>query len=156
MRVGQGFDAHRLIDGDHLMLGGVRVPHDRGVDAHSDGDVLIHALCDALLGACAAGDLGRHFPNTERWRGAAGVQLLEATVKVCADAGFVCRHADLTFIAEAPRIAEHVPAMRAALAERLGLDAEAVSIKATTTDGLGVIGRGEGVAALAVATVEAR
>ena len=156
MRIGQGFDMHRLVAGDHLMLGGVRVPHDKAIEAHSDGDVLIHALCDALLGACGQGDLGRHFPNTERWRAAAGADLLAETLKLCAAAGFACHNADLTLIAEAPKIAEYVPSMRAALAQCLGVGLEAVNVKATTTEGLGVLGRGEGVAALAVVTVEER
>jgi 2-C-methyl-D-erythritol 2,4-cyclodiphosphate synthase len=154
IRVGIGFDVHRFAPGDHLMLGLVRIAHDRGVEAHSDGDVLVHALCDALLGAGALGDIGQHFPPGDpRWRAAPGRVLLAETVAILGRAGLVPNNVDLTAVCERPRLAPHVPAMRAALAAVLGLPEAAVSVKATTSEGLGFTGRGEGIAAFAVATV---
>jgi 2-C-methyl-D-erythritol 2,4-cyclodiphosphate synthase len=153
-RVGFGFDVHRFAPGDHLMLGLVRIPHACGIEAHSDGDVLVHALCDALLGASGLGDIGHHFPpSDERWRGAPGRLLLAETLRILKQAGFRPHNADLTAVCERPRLAPHFPAMRAALAEVLGLPESAVNLKATTSEGLGFTGRGEGIAAFAVAMV---
>lgn len=151
MRIGQGFDAHRFRDGDHVMLGGVRVPHERGLAAHSDGDVLLHALCDALLGAAALGDIGKHFPDTSKdFKGIDSRILLRRTAQILADAGYRPVNVDGTIIAERPKIAPHVATMRACIAEDLGLPLDAVSVKATTTEGLGPVGRGEAIAAHAV------
>jgi len=157
IRIGQGFDVHAFGDGDHVMLGGVRIPHERGLAAHSDGDVALHALCDALLGAAALGDIGRHFPpGDERWKGADSKDLLMAVVALLADAGWQVGNADLTIVCERPRIGPHVEAMRAVIAGILGVDMGAVSVKATTTEKLGFCGRGEGIAALAVALISGR
>ncbi|MEJ2534383.1 MAG: 2-C-methyl-D-erythritol 2,4-cyclodiphosphate synthase [Gammaproteobacteria bacterium] len=150
-RVGQGFDVHAFGDGDHVMLGGVRVPHERGLEAHSDGDVALHALCDALLGALALGDIGRHFPPSDpAWAGADSRDLLRTVAAMAAERGWRASNADLTVICEAPRVGPHVDAMRGNIAADLGLDLDAVSVKATTTERLGFCGRGEGIAALAV------
>ena len=157
LRIGQGFDVHAFTEGDHVMLGGVRIPHDRGLAAHSDGDVALHALCDALLGAAALGDIGRHFPPGEaRWRGADSRDLLAAVVDLLSEAGWRVENTDLTIVCEQPRIGPHVAAMRTLIAERLGIDVAAVSVKATTTEKLGFCGRGEGIAALAVALIAQR
>ena len=154
MRIGSGFDVHAFADGDHLMLGGIRIAHDRGVDAHSDGDVLLHALCDALLGALALGDLGTHFPPTdERWRGADSREFLRHCALLLDQHGWTLANADLTVICERPRIGPHVEAMREALASDLGVTVAQISVKATTTEKLGFTGRGEGIAAQAVATL---
>lgn len=156
-RVGFGLDVHRFAPGDHLMLGLVRIPFERGIEAHSDGDVLVHALCDALLGAAALGDIGQHFPPSDaRWRGASGRELLERTLHLLGQAGYAPLQVDLTAVCERPRLAAHVAAMRAALAGVLCLPESAVSIKATTSEGLGFTGRGEGIAAFAVATIVAK
>ena len=157
VRVGHGYDIHAVAAGDHVMLGGVRIEAPFGVRAHSDGDVALHALCDALLGAAALGDIGRHFPDDDvRWRGAAGSALLGRTMKLIAAAGWAPVNADLTIVAERPRIGPHVEAMRAVIAEGLGLVAEAVNLKATTHEGVGALGRCEGLAAHAVVLLEAR
>lgn len=150
-RIGQGFDVHAFGDGDHVMLGGVRVPHERGVVAHSDGDVVIHALCDAMLGALALGDIGRHFPPSDpAWRGADSRAFLRHCDGMLRERGWRVGNADVTVACERPKVGPHAEAMRACLAEDLGVDVEAVSIKATTTERLGFTGRGEGIAALAV------
>ena len=155
MRLGQGFDAHRFRDGDHVMLGGVRVAHDRGLAAHSDGDVLLHAICDALLGAAALGDIGKHFPDTSQtFKGIDSRILLRRTAGLLAEAGYRTVNVDGTIIAERPKIAPHVTAMRACIAEDLGLPVDAVSVKATTTEKMGFAGREEGIAASAIALVE--
>jgi 2-C-methyl-D-erythritol 4-phosphate cytidylyltransferase/2-C-methyl-D-erythritol 2,4-cyclodiphosphate synthase len=156
MRIGQGFDAHAFGDGDHVMLGGVRIAYVRGVVAHSDGDVVIHALCDAVLGALGQGDIGQHFPDTDpAYRGAdSRVFLREVAVRIDA-AGLKLVNADITVLAEAPRIATHRAAMAAALAADLGVPAALINIKATTTERMGFIGRGEGVAALASVLLDA-
>jgi 2-C-methyl-D-erythritol 2,4-cyclodiphosphate synthase len=152
MRIGNGFDVHALVPGRKLILGGVEIPHQRGLDGHSDADVLLHALCDAILGALALGDIGRHFPDTDaRWTGADSRVLLRHVGKLAADAGYRIGNVDTTVVAQAPRIAPHVAAMRAHIAADLGCDVGAVSIKATTTEHLGFAGRGEGIAALATA-----
>ena len=153
-RIGQGFDVHAFGDGDHVVLGGVRIPHDRGLVAHSDGDVALHALCDALLGAVALGDIGRHFPPSDaRWAGADSRGLLRAVVGLLDDAGWRAVNADITIVCEAPRVNPYVDAMRSAIAPVLGVGGGAVSVKATTTEKLGFCGRGEGIAALAVVLV---
>ena len=154
-RIGIGYDAHRLAEGRRLVLGGVEIPHERGLLGHSDADVLLHAIMDALLGAAGLGDIGCHFPNTdEQFRDASSVFLLVATASLLDARGFRAAQVDATVIAEAPRIADHVPAMRAQIAETLEIDESLITIKATTNEGLGWIGRGEGIAAIAVAQVE--
>jgi 2-C-methyl-D-erythritol 2,4-cyclodiphosphate synthase len=150
MRVGQGFDVHAFGEGDHVMLGGVRIAHPRGVVAHSDGDVVIHALCDAVLGALGDGDIGRHFPDSDpRYRGADSRVFLRVVAARMRTAGLKLINADITVLAEAPRIAAHRDAMAANLSADLGVAAQLINIKATTTERLGFIGRGEGLAALA-------
>ena len=152
VRIGHGFDVHRLEPGNGVVLGGVAIACPYRVVAHSDGDVLIHALCDALLGAAALGDLGRWFPDTDaRWRGADSRGLLREVVRMLAAEGWRTGNADLTLIAQVPRVAPHVAAMQRALARDLGVAAGAVSVKATTSEGLGFTGRKEGIAAHAVA-----
>ena len=151
-RIGQGFDVHAFGDGDHVVLGGVRIAHDRGLQAHSDGDVAIHALCDAILGALALGDIGVHFPPSDpRWAGADSREFLRHCATLAAGRGWRVGNADVTVIGERPKIAPHAAAMRANLAGDLGIDVDAVNVKATTTEKLGFPGRGEGLAALAVA-----
>jgi 2-C-methyl-D-erythritol 2,4-cyclodiphosphate synthase len=155
LRAGIGYDAHRLERGLPLTLGGVAIAHDRGPRAHSDGDVLAHAIGDALLGAAGLGDLGEHFPNTDaRWRGVSSLVLLEHIRGLLEGRAGHIANVDATLIAEAPRIRPHVGAMRDALAGALGIGPDRVSIKATTNEGLGALGREEGIAAHAVALVE--
>jgi 2-C-methyl-D-erythritol 2,4-cyclodiphosphate synthase len=155
MRVGQGFDVHAFGEGDHVMLGGVRIPHGRGVVAHSDGDVVIHALCDAVLGALGEGDIGRHFPDSDpRYRGADSRVFMRTVAGMMRAAGFTLVNADLTVLAEAPRIAAHRIAIASNLAADLGVEARFINVKATTTERLGFIGRGEGLAALACVLLE--
>ena len=150
MRVGQGFDVHTFGPGEHVMLGGVRIGHSHGVVAHSDGDVVIHALCDALLGALGDGDIGQHFPDSDpRYRRADSRMFLRATAERMRAAGFCLVNADITVLAEAPRIAAHRAAMAANLGADLGVAAQLINVKATTTERLGFIGRGEGLAAMA-------
>ena len=151
LRVGQGYDVHRLVAGRPLMLGGEEIPFDKGLDGHSDADVLLHALGDALLGAAGLGDLGQHFPpSDERWRGAKGLDLLGRIIGLVMGAGWFVLSCDLTLIAEAPKLAPHRDAIRARIASALGVELDAVGLKATTNEGLGAFGRGEGMAALAV------
>jgi 2-C-methyl-D-erythritol 4-phosphate cytidylyltransferase/2-C-methyl-D-erythritol 2,4-cyclodiphosphate synthase len=155
MRVGQGFDVHTFGDGDHVVLGGVRIAHNRGVIAHSDGDVVIHALCDALLGALGKGDIGRHFPDTDlKYRGADSRSFLRTVAALVREAGYGLVNADVTVLAEAPRIAAHRDAMAANLAEDLDVAPELINIKATTTERMGFVGRGEGLAAQAAVLLE--
>ncbi|WP_018873031.1 2-C-methyl-D-erythritol 2,4-cyclodiphosphate synthase [Thioalkalivibrio sp. ALJ16] len=155
LRIGQGFDVHAFGKGDDLVLGGVRIPFDRGFVAHSDGDVLLHAVCDALLGAAALGDIGQHFPDTDpQFRGADSRMLLRETVRRVAQAGWRAVNLDATVIAQAPKMAPHIAAMRANIAADLGRPLEVVSVKATTTERLGFTGRGEGIAAQAVVLLE--
>jgi 2-C-methyl-D-erythritol 2,4-cyclodiphosphate synthase len=150
-RIGQGFDVHAFGPGDHVVLGGVRIPHAQGLQAHSDGDVLLHALCDALLGALALGDIGHHFPPDDpAWAGADSRDLLRAVAGLVQARGYQVGNIDGTVICEQPKIAPHVSSMRDTIAADLGLARDAVSIKATTTERLGFCGRGEGIAALAV------
>lgn len=150
-RIGQGFDVHAFGDGDHVMFGGVRVPHDRGVAAHSDGDVVIHALCDAMLGALALGDIGTHFPPSDpRWKDADSRKFLRHCNVLIGERGWRVGNADMTVICERPKIGPHADAMRVLLAQDLGIDVDQVSIKATTSEQLGFTGRGEGIAAQAI------
>jgi len=156
-RAGHGFDVHRLVPGRPLVLGGVRVDHERGLEGHSDGDCLIHALCDALLGAAAAGDMGRHFPSSDpRWRDAPSGLFLEEAVRLVRDKGYRVGNVDLTLIAQAPVLSPYLDRMRDNLGRLLGLDGDAVSVKAKSTDGLGALGRGEGIAAQATVLLEGR
>jgi 2-C-methyl-D-erythritol 2,4-cyclodiphosphate synthase len=155
MRIGHGFDVHAFTSGDHVMLGGVRIPHSHGLKAHSDGDVALHALCDALLGAAALGDIGRHFPDSDpQWRGADSRRLLQRVVQLLEVRGLKARQLDITVIAETPKLAPHIAAMCANLAKDLSLPLDCVNVKATTAEGLGALGRGEGIAAHAVALVD--
>ena len=150
MRIGNGFDAHALAAGRRLVLGGVTVPHERGLDGHSDADVVLHAVCDAILGALALGDIGAHFPDTDaRWKDADSRVLLRHVASLALAQGWRVGNLDVTVIAQAPRLAPHVPAMRANLAADLACDISVISVKATTTDRLGFAGRGEGIAAMA-------
>jgi 2-C-methyl-D-erythritol 2,4-cyclodiphosphate synthase len=155
MRTGIGFDAHRLVEGRPLVLGGVPILHDRGLAGHSDGDVLLHAVIDALLGAAALGDIGAMFPSSDaRWAGADSRDLLRLACERVRAAGHTPANIDATVIAEAPRLAPHIAAMREAIAATAGVPPEAVNVKATTTDGLGFAGRGEGIAAFATVLLE--
>mgnify|MGYP001544989025 CR=1 FL=1 len=150
MRIGQGIDVHAFGPGDHVVVGGVRIAHTHSVVAHSDGDVAIHALCDAILGALALGDIGQHFPPTDaRWRGADSRVFLRHCAGLMRERGFALGNADISIVCEAPKIAPHAVAMRANLAVDLGCDVGQVSVKATTSEKLGFTGRGEGIAALA-------
>jgi 2-C-methyl-D-erythritol 2,4-cyclodiphosphate synthase len=150
--VGIGYDSHRFASGRPLILGGVEIPHEQGLDGHSDADVLTHAVIDALLGAAGLGDIGEHFPDTdERFSDADSIELLQTVVATVVDAGIEVLNVDCTVVMEAPRIGPHKPAIRARLAGALGLPEARVNVKATTGEGMGFVGRGEGVAALAVA-----
>jgi 2-C-methyl-D-erythritol 2,4-cyclodiphosphate synthase len=154
VRFGHGFDAHRLVDGRPFVLGGIRVEHDRGPLGHSDGDALAHAVADAILGACALGDLGTHFPSDDpRWAGADSIALLEAVVAMARQAGYAPGNVDATVVVERPRLSPHVAEMRSRLAAALGIAADAVSVKAKTSEGMGYTGDGTGVAAYAVASM---
>ena len=156
-RVGNGYDVHQLAEGLPLVLGGVRIPHTKGCVAHSDGDVLIHALCDALLGALALGDIGQHFPDTsDDYAGIDSRILLARVAAMVRQAGWEVVNVDGTLLAQKPKIAPHVPAMRQALADTLGLSLDAVSVKATTTERLGFVGREEGIAAHATCLLRRR
>ncbi|WP_346839393.1 2-C-methyl-D-erythritol 2,4-cyclodiphosphate synthase [Microbulbifer sp. SAOS-129_SWC] len=159
-RIGQGFDVHAFCSdkegpGDHIVLGGVKIPHERGLKAHSDGDVLLHALADAVLGALALGDIGHHFPDTDAsYAGADSRVLLRHVVGLVAERGYRLVNADCTLIAQAPKMAPHIDTMRANIAADCGLETGAASVKATTTERLGFTGRGEGIAAQAVVLLE--
>jgi len=156
MRIGQGIDIHAFGSGDHVVVGGVRIAHTRGVVAHSDGDVAIHALCDAILGALALGDIGQHFPPTdERWRGADSRVFLRHCAGLMRERGFALGNADISIVCEAPKIAPYAVAVRTSLAADLGCDVDRISVKATTSEKLGFTGRGEGIAALAVVLLTA-
>ena len=155
IRCGIGYDVHRLAEGRQLVLGGVEIPHLRGLEGHSDGDVLSHAIADALLGAICAGDIGQHFPNTdESIRGISSIKILQRVSELLAEKKARAVNVDATVIAEAPRITPHIPAMRKKIAQAIGAPESRVSIKATTNERLGAIGRSEGIAAMAIATVE--
>jgi 2-C-methyl-D-erythritol 2,4-cyclodiphosphate synthase len=151
MRIGQGFDAHRFSETGRLVLGGVEIPFDKGMEAHSDGDVVIHALCDAILGALALGDIGQHFPDSsETYKGIDSRILLRHVVELMQQQQYRIQNIDVTIIAQAPKLAPYLPAMREILADDLKTSLENVSLKATTTEHMGFTGRGEGIASLAV------
>jgi 2-C-methyl-D-erythritol 2,4-cyclodiphosphate synthase len=153
-RCGIGYDAHRLVSGRKLILGGVKIPHPRGLEGHSDADVLSHAIADAILGALGAGDIGKHFPNTEESiRGISSIEILRHVATIAAQKNARLVNVDATMLAEAPKISPHITAMQEKIADALGVKANAISIKATTNEGLGAIGRSEGMAAIAVASV---
>ena len=152
MRIGQGFDAHALVTGRRLVIGGVEIPHEKGLAGHSDADVLIHAVCDALLGAAGLGDIGKHFPDSDaRFKGIDSRKLLREVARLLKERGLTAANVDATIIAQAPQMAPHIPMMRANLAADLGIAPDAVNVKAKTTEKLGFVGRGEGIAAEAVA-----
>jgi 2-C-methyl-D-erythritol 2,4-cyclodiphosphate synthase len=154
-RVGQGFDVHALVPGRRRVIGGVEIAHEKGLLGHSDADVLLHAICDALLGAAGLGDIGRHFPDSDaRYKGIDSRELLRHVAALVAQKGFGVSNVDATIIAEAPRMAPHIPAMVAHIAADLGIDASRVNVKATTTEKLGFAGRGEGIAAQAICLLE--
>jgi 2-C-methyl-D-erythritol 2,4-cyclodiphosphate synthase len=156
-RVGIGYDSHRFVAGRPLVLAGITIPHSHGLAGHSDADAVAHALTDAILGAATAGNIGRLFPDTDpRWKDADSMELLGTAHELVRTGGLTLRQADLTIIAEQPKLDRHVDAMAAALAGRLGVTAADVSVKAKTNEGMGFVGRGEGVAVIAVATLEAR
>jgi len=155
MRIGQGFDVHRLVTGRKLVVGGVQIAHDKGLLGHSDADVLLHAICDALLGAAALGDIGRHFPDSDpRYKGIDSRALLRHVAALLKERKLSVSNVDATIIAQAPRMAPHIPKMVANIAADLGIDGGRVNVKATTTEELGFTGRGEGIAAQAVCLVE--
>ncbi|MFL6529699.1 MAG: 2-C-methyl-D-erythritol 2,4-cyclodiphosphate synthase [Chthoniobacterales bacterium] len=155
IRSGIGYDAHRLVEGRKLILGGVEIPHDRGLDGHSDADVLLHAIADALLGAIGEGDIGRHFPNTdESIRGISSLEILRKVRGLLAEKNARACNVDSTVVAEAPKLQPHVEAMRKKIASALGCEISAINIKATTNEGMGAVGRGEGMIAMATVSVE--
>jgi 2-C-methyl-D-erythritol 2,4-cyclodiphosphate synthase len=155
IRVGQGIDVHAFAAGDHVMLGGVRIEHERGLAAHSDGDVVLHALCDAMLGAAALGDIGRHFPPSDsRWENADSRDLLRQVDLMLKHDGWSMINADITLVCEQPKIAPHAEQMKVNIAADLGIDVTDLSIKATTTEGLGFCGRGEGISVLAIVLIK--
>ncbi len=154
VRIGHGFDAHRLVEGRRFVLGGVDIPFERGPLGHSDADVLAHALSDAILGACALGDLGRHFPDSDaRWSGADSMRLLEACAAMAREAGYDLENVDATVVVQAPRLSPHLEAIRASVAAVLRIETGAVSVKAKTSEGMGYTGDGTGIAAYAVAAL---
>ena len=156
-RIGNGYDVHRLVEGRKLILGGVNIPHSLGLDGHSDGDVLCHALCDAILGACGAGDLGKHFPDTDnKWKGISSLVLLEKTGEIVAERGYQIVNTDATIVAQQPKLAPHIEAMIIGTARTLKIDPDQVSVKATTTERLGFAGREEGIAAYTVVLLQAK
>lgn len=151
MRIGSGFDVHAFTSGDTLLIGGVSIPHSHALLAHSDGDVLIHALCDALLGALSLGDIGVHFPpNDARWKNADSTDLLKRCMQLITERGYQLGNADMTIICELPKMNPHIPAMRQRLSEVMQVSVDQISIKATSTEQLGFTGRGEGIAAQAI------
>ena len=155
MRIGHGFDVHQLVVGRKCIIGGVAIPHDKGLDGHSDADVLLHAICDALLGAAALGDIGQHFPpSDDHYQGIDSRQLLRHVVALLADKGYVVSNIDATVICEQPRLAPHTQAMRQQIAMDCNVEMDAINVKATTTEKLGFTGRGEGIAAEAVCLIE--
>ncbi|MCP3666063.1 MAG: 2-C-methyl-D-erythritol 2,4-cyclodiphosphate synthase [Gammaproteobacteria bacterium] len=155
MRIGHGYDAHRFVQGRPLVLGGVTLPHDQGLEAHSDGDVLIHALCDALLGAAALGDIGHHFPDSDfEYKGIDSRVLLKKVVVLLREHGYRVGNADITLIAQQPKISPHISAMRELLAMDMEVDLYQVNVKATTTEGMGFVGRVEGISCHAMVLLE--
>jgi len=154
-RIGTGYDVHRLVDGRKLMIGGVDIPYEKGLLGHSDADVLLHAICDALLGAAGLGDIGKHFPDTDpRFKGISSMKLLGEVARLLGEKGFRVNNIDATIVAERPKLAPHIPAMTANIAAAVKAGPGAVNVKATTTEGLGFAGKGEGMAAHAVCTIE--
>ncbi len=155
LRIGQGYDAHKFKDGDHIIIGGVTIPYEKGMAAHSDGDVALHALCDALLGAAALGDIGKHFPDTDPSLKGVDSRILVRDVAAKLKAlNYTVVNVDVTIIAQAPKMAPHIPLMREYIAADLGIDLDCVNVKATTTEKMGFEGRGEGISSMAVALVE--
>jgi len=155
IRVGQGYDVHRFNEGDHIILGGVKIDYEQGLEAHSDGDVVLHALCDALLGAAALGDIGKHFPDTDpEFKGADSRVLLRHVYRIVQDKGYQLVNADITIIAQAPKMAPHISAMCSNIAEDLNVDINCINVKATTTEKLGFEGRKEGIAVQAIVLIE--
>ncbi|WP_374088638.1 2-C-methyl-D-erythritol 2,4-cyclodiphosphate synthase [Methylomicrobium lacus] len=155
MRIGQGYDVHRFNEGDHIILGGVTIPYEKGLEAHSDGDVVLHALADALLGAAALGDIGKHFPDTDpEFKGADSRVLLRHVYGIVRDKGYRLVNADITIIAQAPKMAPHIAAMCGNIAEDLETEIDSINVKATTTEKLGFEGRKEGIAVQAVVLLE--
>ena len=151
MRIGQGYDVHRLVPGRDLILCGVKIPYETGLLGHSDADVALHALCDALLGAAALGDIGRHFPDTdEKFKGISSMLLLEEVMKKISEKGLKPQNADITIICQKPKLLNYIPAMKKNIEKILGIDADYINIKATTTEGLGFEGEGQGIKAMAV------
>ena len=156
-RVGNGYDVHRLVEGRRLIIGGVDIPHEKGLLGHSDADVLLHALCDALLGAAGLGDIGRHFPDSDqRYKGISSIHLLSRVSALLSDRGFLVTNVDSVIVAERPKMSPHIAAMVGNIAAALNIDPALVNVKATTTEGLGFTGTGEGVAAYAVCMVSSR
>ena len=155
IRIGQGVDVHAFGEGDHVVLGGVKIPHSHSLQAHSDGDVVLHALCDAMLGAASLGDIGKHFPPTERkWANIDSRELLRQVDLLLKHDGWSLINADMTIVCEAPKISPHAEQMRTNISQDLGMDTNDISMKATTTEGLGFNGRGEGITALAVVLIQ--
>ena len=156
-RIGNGYDVHRLVEGRKLILGGVNIPHSLGLDGHSDADVLCHALCDSLLGASGAGDLGKYFPDTDdQWKGVSSLVLLEETGKIVSERGYQITNIDTIIVAQQPKLASHIQAMASNIAEYLKIHSDQVNIKATTTENLGFTGREEGISAYAVVLLQAK
>lgn len=154
IRIGQGYDVHRLTEGRRLILGGVDIPYEKGLLGHSDADVLVHAIMDALLGACALGDIGKHFPDTdERWSGADSIELLKEVIRMIGEAGYEVGNIDSTIVCQRPKLAGYIPKMRENIANACGTDISNVSVKATTEEGLGFTGTGQGIAAYAVSVL---
>jgi len=155
MRTGIGYDVHRLVEGRKLLMGGVDIPHEKGLLGHSDADVLLHAICDALLGAAGLGDIGRHFPDSApKYKGISSLVLLGEVKRLLQEAGFAVHNIDATIVAERPKMSPHIPAMVANIADAVQANRSAVNVKATTTEGLGFAGAGEGIAAYAVCTIK--
>jgi len=153
-RIGIGYDVHRLVDGRKLILGGADIPYEKGLLGHSDADVLLHAICDALLGAAGLGDIGKHFPDTDlQYKGIASIKLLAEVNRLLGEKGFRVNNIDVTVVAERPKLALHIPQMIANIVNAVNVDTGAVNVKATTTEGLGFAGKGEGMAAYAVCTI---
>lgn len=157
MRIGHGFDAHRFGEGDTVTIGGIAIPHSQGLIAHSDGDVLIHAICDAILGAIALGDIGKHFPdNDPAFKNIDSAELLKSVMQSANNKGYVVGNLDCTVIAQAPRLGAHIPAMQTKLSGLLNVEVDAVNVKATTTEKMGYTGRGEGISAHAVVLMQSQ
>ncbi|MBX9905014.1 MAG: 2-C-methyl-D-erythritol 2,4-cyclodiphosphate synthase [Burkholderiales bacterium] len=157
MRIGQGFDVHALVAGRKLIIGGVNIPFERGLAGHSDADVLLHAICDALIGAAGLGDIGKHFPDTDpRYKGVDSRELLRAVARLLGEQGYVVVNVDSTIIAQAPKMAPHIAAMRTNIAADLGVAVDSINVKAKTAEKLGLVGRGEGIVAEAVALIASR